>query len=281
MESFDLSYKEHKESIVIEHRKKTNTTFFVPHLHRHYEIYYNVHGARGFMLNGEFYKCNERDLIVIPKFYTHKAIVNRGSEYERGIIDVDESVVNMIFSVTGAADSLGWLTEDNPDLPKKVNLSPEQSECYIKLIDDYIIAINGNDYLKSFSVFMDIIVYLSGVFRGNDRAEYMDDKCVSYADNVLRYIEHNFKDVTVSDIAQKNNIDRDYLNRVFKQETDISIKSYIIIRKITEAKKYMYMGKTVREACLLAGFKDYANFARVFKKYEGYPPSKTEEYDKF
>lgn len=281
MESFDLNYKENKESIVVEHRNNINTHFFVPQLHRHYEIYYNVHGARGFMLNGEFYKCNERDLVVIPKFYTHKAIVNKGINYERCIINVDESVVNMILSVTGASGYLNWLTEDNSQRPKKVNLSTEQSDVYVKLIDNYIRLKAEENKLESFSVFVDILVYLSNVFKHNEQVEQLDESCVTHEDRVFKYIEHNFATVTVSDIAKTNNIDRDYLNRVFKQETDISIKSYIIIRKITEAKKYLYMGKTVKEAGVLAGFKDYANFARVFKKYEGYPPSKTEEYDKF
>ncbi|MEE1043068.1 MAG: AraC family transcriptional regulator, partial [Clostridia bacterium] len=241
----------------------------------------NVHGARGFMLNGEFYKCNERDLVIIPKFYTHKAIVNKGSAYERYLINVDESVVNMILSVTGVADNLDWLIEDNSKVPKKVNLSPEQSDVFVKLIDDYIRIKADENHLEAFSVFMNILIYLSNVFKHYEKIEQLDESCVTYEDKVLKYIENNFKTVTVSDIAKNNNIDRDYLNRVFKQETDISIKSYIILRKITEAKKYLYMGKTVREACAMAGFKDYANFARVFKKYEGYPPSKIEEYDKF
>lgn len=281
MEKTAYGFMGNNNDIVVEHTKKQNTQFFLPNLHSHYEIYFNIKGSKGFMLNGAFYKCKERDLIVIPRFHAHKALVNKGVEYERCLINIDVNAINMISSITGASDDIGWLINDNPDTPKMVNLSQEQSDCFVNLVDKYIeLKENGNS-LKSFSVFMEILVYLKEMFQNNKKTEYMDNEYLSYADGVLKFIELNFKDVTVSDIAREYNIDRDYLNRLFKQETDISIKSYIIIRKITEAKKHLYLGKSVKEACLLSGFKDYANFARVFKKYEGYPPSKAEEYGTF
>ena len=37
--------------------------------------------------------------------------------------------------------------------------------------------------------------------------------------------------------------------------------------------------KSVKEACFLSGFKDYANFLRTFKKYEGYTPGEFDTDD--
>lgn len=274
MHNVDLEYKEHLGNIVVGHVKKDSSYTCVPHLHRHYEIYYNINGAKGFMINGEFYKCKERDLIVIPRFYTHKALVNKGLQYERCIINIDQYTVDMIAKIVGSQEDLLWLTNDNSENPKMVNLSQEQSEYYVGLIKEYIKLNDEDACLQAFKVFLSILVFLKKAFASNEKTEYLDEEHVSYVDGVLKFIEHNFKDVTVSDIAKRNNIDGDYLNRLFKQETDTSIKSYIIIRKLTEAKKYIWLGKTVRESCHMAGFKDYANFARVFKKYEGYPPSR-------
>ncbi len=273
MYNIDLEYKEQAENIVVGHGQKDASYTNVPHLHRHYEIYYNINGAKGFMINGEFYKCKERDLIVIPRFYTHKALVNKGIKYERCIINIDQYTVDMIAKIIDSQDELMWLTNDNSEKLKMVNLSLEQSNHYVSLIKEYIALKNRGNYLQAFSVFLSLLAFLKQVFSTNEKTEYLDDEHVSYVDNVLKFIEHNFKKVTVSDIAKEYNIDGDYLNRLFKQETGTSIKRYIIIRKLTEAKKYICLGKSVKEACYMTGFKDYANFARLFKKYEGYPPS--------
>ena len=95
----------------------------------------------------------------------------------------------------------------------------------------------------------------------------------SYVDSVLELVENDFKKITVSEIAKRNNVNKDHLNRLFKRQTGRTIKQYIVVRKINESKKILNSGKTVKEACFMSGFKDCSGFSRIFKKYEGYPPS--------
>ena len=95
----------------------------------------------------------------------------------------------------------------------------------------------------------------------------------SYVDSVLELVENDFKKITVSEIAKRNNVNKDHLNRLFKRQTGSTIKQYIVVRKINESKKILNSGKTVKEACFMSGFKDCSGFSRIFKKYEGYPPS--------
>ena len=47
-----------------------------------------------------------------------------------------------------------------------------------------------------------------------------------------------------------------------------------LIRKLAETKKYLFLGKSIKEACVLSGFHDYANFIRSFKKSVGVSPGK-------
>ena len=95
----------------------------------------------------------------------------------------------------------------------------------------------------------------------------------SYVDSVLELVENDFKKITVAEIAKRNNVNKDYINRLFKKQTGYTIKRYIVARKISESKKILDSGKTVKEACFMSGFKDCSGFSRIFKKYEGYPPS--------
>ena len=67
------------------------------------------------------------------------------------------------------------------------------------------------------------------------------------------------------------------LYRLFKKETDMTVKEYITLRRIAEAKKLLRMGCSVKEAGFNSGFNDYQNFIKAFKKVEGYPPGQMAE----
>ncbi|MFR8976128.1 MAG: helix-turn-helix domain-containing protein, partial [Eubacteriales bacterium] len=64
---------------------------------------------------------------------------------------------------------------------------------------------------------------------------------------------------------------------LFKEEFGLTPENYLIVRKIAEAKKYLYMGASVKEACFLSGFHNYSNFIRTFKNFEGYSPGNLEK----
>jgi AraC-like DNA-binding protein len=98
----------------------------------------------------------------------------------------------------------------------------------------------------------------------------------SWSDKALGYIEKNFRKITVLGIASSLYVNEDYLNKVFKSETGITLNNYIILRKLAEAKKLLYLGHSVKETCVLSGFNDYANFIRTFKRIEGCSPGSFE-----
>lgn len=270
-------YRNNGRDIVVFHNKNEIPYIAAPHLHSQYEIYYNIRGAKGFMVNGEFYKCGGHDLIVIPKIQTHKAIVKKNVEYERCIINIDEYTVELIEIMCHNKRVLSWLKGDDDNIPKMVVLSEKQHEEFIGLIEKYNELEKGGECLRILSDFINILYFLKNVFENPVQIEYMDDSDVSYTDRVMKQIEQNFRTASVADIAASIYANEDYINRVFKEETGMTVNQYLIMRKIAEAKKYLYLGRSVKEACVLSGFRNYANFVRTFKKYEGYLPKELEE----
>ena len=270
-------YRNRKSDIIVFHNKNEIPFIAAPHLHSQYEIYYNISGAKGFMVNGEFYKCGERDLIVIPKVQAHKAIVKKNVEYERCIINIDDYIVELTEIICRCPKALSWLKGDDDNIPRMVNLSLKQHEEFVKLIREYNELEKEPEELSLFAKFLNILSFLREAFENPKKTEYLDEGAVSYTDQVMKLIEQNFKTASVADIAAAIHANEDYINRVFKEETGITVKQYLIMRKLAEAKKYLYLGKSVKEACVLSGFRDYANFLRTFKKYEGYSPKELDE----
>ncbi len=273
MNELNSLYRQLSDNILVCHNKNEIPFISVPHLHSQYEIYYNISGAKGFMLDGSFYKCKGCDLIVVPKICTHKAVVKKNVSYERCIINIDETVLYSIEAIYKNKESLSWLKGGIG----MINLSEREHERFMELIKRYNECEKEKNELLMLGAFLNIMAYLTELFKNPQKTEYLSEEDISLADKIIYYVEKNFCDITVSDIASKLFMNEDYIRRLFKSETGITIKQYLIIRKLAEAKKYLYLKKSVKEACVLSGFNDYANFLRTFKKYEGYSPGELEE----
>ncbi len=265
-------YRQIKSNIIVRHNKNETPYISVPHFHSQYEIYYNISGAKGFMLDGEIYKCCEHSLIVVPEISAHKVIVKKNASYERCIINIDKSVfenIEAIYHKEGLFDGL-------KNSFGMISLSESEHEKYTSLIEQYNHYEKNDDEIMMMGVFMNIIAFIKELFNKNERNTCLSDDEISTADKIIKLVEDDFKILTVSDIASKMYMNEDYANRLFKEETGITLKKYLTMRKIAEAKKYIYLKKSVKEACFLSGFNDYANFLRTFKKYEGYTPKEVD-----
>ncbi len=267
-------FRKISDDLIVFHNKNEIPYISVPHLHSQYEIYYNICGARGFMVNGKVYKCNNRDLIIVPKLQTHKVIVDKDTYYERCVINIKETVLEKLASICKNEDCVSWLKSESGT----VNLNLIQHGCLMELVTSYNDE-TGDEFMK-LSIFLRLMSFLRDAFSGKRSAELLDDGHVSYSDKVICLIEKNPGIATVAQIAHLLYINEDYINRVFKDETGITIKKYLIMRMLSEAKKHLYLGKSVKEACSLSGFGDYSNFLRTFKKYEGYTPGELEDLTK-
>lgn len=95
-----------------------------------------------------------------------------------------------------------------------------------------------------------------------------------YVENCLLYIEKNYsRKISVSDISKKLHVDRTHLATVFKKEYGMTLKEYLTKYRIG---KVMYLLQntdfTINKIMLAAGFSDYANFYKTFKKQVGISP---------
>ena len=251
-------------------KDKTDIPYIYPHIHNYYEIYYNISGAKGYMVNGEFYKCNSRDLILIPPLCAHKVIIDKDFDhYERCCVNIDNNLLTVLGNVVGSDETSSWLSCDEC----KTTLTEKQHKEFMSLMYKYK---EPEMQEHALGVLAEILIFVKSCFAGAAKLEYMDESSISHTDRMMIIIEKNFKTLTVSQIAELAHCNSDYLNRLFKAKLGITVKHYLLLRKLTEAQKYLCLGKSVKEACYLSGFGDYSNFLRTFKKYLGYTPGEFE-----
>lgn len=79
---------------------------------------------------------------------------------------------------------------------------------------------------------------------------------------------------TVRDLCEMTHYSTSYVNRLFRENLDISPYQFILGKKLNEAKNGLKAGKNVTEAAEMAGFRNYSHFITLFRKRFGITPNK-------
>lgn len=92
---------------------------------------------------------------------------------------------------------------------------------------------------------------------------------------ILNYIDNNFdKNLTISELAQKHDMDSKHFSYIFQKYVGISPKQFIVNYRINKAKKLLINSEySINETALMVGYEDAFYFSRIFKKITGVSPT--------
>jgi len=104
-------------------------------------------------------------------------------------------------------------------------------------------------------------------------------ECQSVVDKVKGYIlGHLNEDISREDIARYVSLNPDYLTRVFKKETGLTISEYVLQKRIMIAKEMLVKtDHPITNIAYEVGYNNYSYFSKMFKKVMGLNP---QEYRK-
>ena len=107
-------------------------------------------------------------------------------------------------------------------------------------------------------------------------SEAISLKETELAEKVKKFIDQNLHEsLTVADICANFFISRQRLSFVFNERFKVSVKQYILKRKVERAKKLLLTTEySVTEIAEMLGFFDYNNFIQRFKSIVGVTPLK-------
>ena len=99
-------------------------------------------------------------------------------------------------------------------------------------------------------------------------------KQYSLSDRINEYIRVHFREnIGRNEVAQQFHLSAEYLAKVYKQETGMTLKDFITECRISEAKRLLEQGERVSEAAEAVGFDNFTYFSTVFKKITGISPN--------
>lgn len=252
-------------------RQAGNTDF---HLHNNYEIYLLLKGNIHYFVEQTCYHLSPGSLLIFNNQEIHKAINMTTIPHERLVIHFDPEYIRNIG--TSQTNLLSCFQNRPLGQCNYMLLDEEHVNFFVsyyeKLNDNLHTNKFGSDLL-SLSYLIQLLVLINNLYSNlkSPIAGIISEKLQP----MIHYIEQHISDsLTLDEISKALSMDKYYLSHLFKKETGSTIFQYILLKRIVIAKEMLSQGKSVTEACNLAGFNDYSNFIRTFKKVTGNSPGK-------
>ena len=241
------------------------------HLHNHLELFLFIQGEVRYFIDGKSYELQRGHLLFINNSQIHGPKMLSDAPYERISIHFSRK-----FAEALSTDETSLLKRVDEGV-SMIQLTEEQLQHMITLMKELTYEYNSpSDYghdLEMVALLMRILLYTN---RCADSGRDMSavNHLPELIKNILVYIQENLysSDLSIETIAQKFSHNGIYLNRLFKKELNSSIYHYILLSRISVAKKHLENGEDVLNTCFLSGFNNYSNFIRTFKKIAGITP---------
>ena len=237
---------------------------FPPHIHSDLEIYVLVEGNVSFMVEQKLYPLSPGDAIVSKPNEIHNCIVNAASAHKYYCFWFSPSS-ELLFG-TFLQHKLG---EGN-----LISLPPEKKRGFMQTCASLHEAAEKNDSLLEFCHALRFLYILQQHPAEKGRTQSLP----RLLQNILHDINDNFKYICELEyFTHKYFISQSTLQRLFRKHLHTSPKLYLEAKKLAYSRTLLQQNFSVAEACEAAGFTDYSNYIRLFKKRFGVTPKQYSE----
>ena len=255
--------------------ESSNAPLIPYHRHDAYEIYLFLGGSMKMYIEQSCFSCETGDMFLISPEQFHTCSCSADCEYDRVIINIKEELIRKLsYEDVYLADCFRI---DNVNQIKKITLSAREREEFLKIFNEFQSVRTKEEYGYSLlinSYLTQILVFINRLFLStqHDDAKNLMPPLIR---DVMTYIQdHLSEQITLEDLSEKFFFNGKYISRRFKKYTGLTIRTYILDRRIALAKKLLNNGCNVSEACYQSGFSDYANFIRSFTNFVGVSPGR-------
>ncbi|MBO7214189.1 MAG: helix-turn-helix domain-containing protein [Clostridia bacterium] len=240
----DVSFYLHEQQWIIP------PMVYPPHVADSLEFYILIDGNSSFSVENNLYKLSIGDIIVAKPNQVHNCILNSTSVHKHLCFWFNPSS-SFIF---------------DKFLNIKSNLISPPTDEKERLLDIYTelrIASENGDEFKQYS----LIISMIEIIRRYADVDSPEQTAPPVLKEILDDLNSSFKEInSLSYFTTKYSMSPSTLNRLFKEHLNTSPKLYLETKRLAYARILLKRGKSVLEACMEAGFPDYSNFIRTFKK---------------
>lgn len=245
--------------------QRADYSLFVHH-HKELEIISMYDGEADFYIGSSRYTLKAGDLLIIPPYGVHRALIPMGTSYDCICFDLsllwDEELKNELES--------GKLTVNT--------FLPATDACTADLNNYARTAIKACEKADS-GWEMEVIGLLSLLFSTLKKADFFVQAQKTneskFEQTVIAYIkEHFFEQITSASASKALYINNSYFCRLFRKNFGCCFSDYLLEYRIGQAKLLLNSTKTsISEIAVTTGFNSFSYFSKAFKCSVGVSPT--------
>ena len=238
------------------------------HCHDQYEIFLFIEGDAKYIIEEKTYTLEPWDMIIIRKHEMHRICHNSKTRYQRCVLMVSPEFFQQYNCQEYEAQFLTMPSGmDNKIAAEAVRSSGlyDAFVKYKKYSEDYTIPKDAPILISTIIEILYLINKTTG-FSASDLSNGPIKPVLVYLNN--RYTD----DITLDMLAEKFYLSKYYLCRAFRKATGITIHEYITRKRLALVREMKAEGKSISEAALMSGFRDYSSFYRAYQKEFGVSP---------
>ena len=240
-------------------------------MHNEFEVFFFLRGEVNYIVEQRVYALKPGDILVFNSTEFHYPTFRANAEFERVVLHFDPAVAQQVS--TPRTPLLRCFLSRPQGEKNLVQLPAKERERALALalqIEKKSQSAREGDDVLAAAHLAELLVLLLRAPQRVSRASRVS----GYVQQALGYIGANLpQPISLADVAQALSVDRFYLDKTFKRETGTTVYNYILLKRLNLARVLLTQGCRVGEAAAGAGFNDYSNFIRTFKKYTGVTPA--------
>ena len=260
--SIDCKYTIENKTFSFFHSIGTSFVLTEKEFHTFHEILYMYDIDATLITEKDNVEIKPGDLVIIPKEAFHQFLLRNPETYWRSCFHFTacEGLNELIDACTQDirilnSPEITKLMEQIPSALDESYSSTEQSIYVTALFTQMLLEIKRN--LK-----------YSVVLKSRDRD--------SLIYKTLAYINDHYRErIDIDSIAAALSVSSSTLSHRFKEELNISVRKYILRKRMIYAHRLLRSGVPATEACEKSGYGDYVAFYRAYKQFYGVTPGDT------
>lgn len=244
------------------------------HFHKKYEIYFQADGIRRYYINDSAYLVNAGSVVLIDHDSIHKTGSVNNAPYTRFVVNFSPAFLDSVQSIVPKIDLLLCFKTGVTVIPLNPKKMRFIETVLNELWDGYQTQSEEGTALCRLQLSA-LLMHLANYANENLLLEEKSSKITNPTiEKIQEYISTNYKtDLSLIQISEQFYISPNYLSRLFKKTTNLTLIEYINSVRLMAAKNLLdTTQKNLEKIAAETGFSSGAHFSRVFKESTGFSP---------
>jgi AraC-like DNA-binding protein len=252
------------------------------HTHDVIEILVFLGGECDFFCEGKTYTLRKGDVIVVPPYAVHQAIVKNIDSYQRIVINISNRLMADFGSSSPSMNE--QIMYQKTQGSYLLHLSKANFQTITSLLHEISTRKQKGEENFSFTLqyllfqVLQVIFTSVGSLQGNK--EDHDERLVS----ILEYIEAHVADpyLSLDKVSSYFHLNKYYFSHYFKKQMNLPFYRYVSLKRLSYAVTLIKQNQLpIEQIAIQCGFPDYSSFYRLFKKEYNLSPKKLQKEYKY